>query len=118
MEDGCSEGGIGLAFGQNAHKIVRLPGPARSDYGNVRRAGDGSRERAIETLLNAVGVHGSEKNLAGPERFAAGGPLDGIYAFIIAPSTGIDVPCTGLAPACVDGEHDGLRAELMAQLGD
>ena len=37
---------------------------------------------------------------------------------IIAAAARVDMPLIGTVPASVDGEHDCLRAELEAQLGD
>ena len=84
----------------------------------MRGAGDGAGQRAVETGLNAVGVHRSEQDFAGAERFAARRPFDGVDAFIVAAAAREDVPFARRVTAGVDGEDDGLRAEFVAEFGD
>ena len=118
VEDGRGQRGVGFAFAEDAHEIVGAAGAAGCDHGDVGGAGDGARQVAIEALLDAVGIHRGEQNLAGAELLAARGPLDGVDAFVVAAAAGEDVPCAGRAAAGVDGQHDGLRAEFEAQLGE
>ena len=84
----------------------------------MRGARDGAGERAIEAVLHAVGIHGGEQDFARAERLAARGPLDGVDAFVVAAAARVDVPAAGRVAARVDGQHHGLRAEFLAQLGD
>ena len=61
VEDRGSQRGIGLAFGEHAHKIIRLPRAARRNHGNVRGAGNGAakgggRQSAKPQAANLVGA--------------------------------------------------------------
>src|SRR2546425_1042890 len=92
MKDRCGKRGIGFAVGEHAHKVLGLARAAGSDHGNVRSAGNGAREVAIEAFLHAVGVHRSEQDLARAQLFAARRPFDSIDALVIAAAAGEHVP--------------------------
>src|ERR1035437_1567144 len=118
MNDGGCGGGVGAACGEHADEVLGLPRPAAGDDGNVGGARNGFGEGAIETVLHAIGIHGGEQHLAGAERFAARGPRYGVDMLVVAPAAGVDVPSARSMAAGVDSQHDGLRAEFVAQFGD
>ena len=120
MKDGCSQRGIGFAFVEHAKEVFGFPCAARSDHRNLARLARLSRVRlAIEAGLHAVRVHGSQQDLTGSELLAALRPLDRIDAFIDAAALWCRHSTRSRSAAArVDGEHDGLRAELVAEFSD
>ena len=118
VEDGSGQRRIGAAIGQHAHEMLGLAGAAGSDHRNVRGARDGARQSAIEAVLDAIGIHGSEQDLARAQFLAARGPLDGVDAFVVASAARVDVPAAGAVTARVNRQHHRLRAELLREFGD
>ena len=70
-------------------------------------------QRAIEAVLHAIGVHGGEQDFARAQLFAARRPCHCVDPFVVAAAARVDVPLAGRLPPRVDGQHHGLRAELV-----
>ena len=104
---------------QHFEKIFGLACAAGCDHRNVRGVADRESERAVEAGLHAIGIHGSEQDLACAQFLAASRPLDGIDPFIVAAAAGVNVPSAVWSCASrIDREHHRLRAEFFAQLSD
>src|SRR5579862_1181246 len=98
--------------------MVRMAGAATCDYRDAGGFGDGGGERAVESGLHAIGVHGGEQDFAGAEGFAARGPFDGVERFFVSAATRENAPVSRGGAAGVDGEDYGLRAEFVREFGD
>jgi hypothetical protein len=107
-----------FSAGQHTQKVVRFAGAPGGDHRHMRRPRNGARQLAVEALLDAVGIHGSQQDFSRAQFFAAGRPRYRIDALIVAPAACVDVPRSGSAPPRVNREHHGLCAEFHAQLGN
>src|SRR5579871_2943890 len=84
VKDRRCQRGVGFTFRQDTNEVVGLPGSARGNHWDACSAGNGPGECAVKPALDTIGIHGGEKNFARSKGFTAGGPLDGVNAFIVA----------------------------------
>src|SRR5690606_1703313 len=84
---------------------------------------DCADELQVEAGLGAVGVHGVEQDLPGPELFSLLHPFDRVDAGPLAAPVGGDLETAGGGRAVdgaahVRGEHEDLAAELLGDFAD
>ena len=96
-------------------KSSGFPAPPEAITGIVRRRATARGQVAIEAGLHAVGIHGSEQNFARAECLAAARPFHRIDPFIVRGRPWCIRSIAGARAAGIDGQHHGLRAELLAQ---
>src|ERR1051326_5105453 len=63
MEDGGSQGCVGVGFAENFDKMGRSASAAGGDHRNADGVRDGSRQLTVEACAGAVTIHGGEENL-------------------------------------------------------
>src|SRR5690348_3664447 len=110
MEDGGSQGCVGVAFAENFDKMGRSASAAGGDYRNADGVRDGSRQLTVEACAGAVTIHGGEENLAGAAGFRFLRPGHRIAAGYGSTSVGEGEPSWEVHAALgVDSNDHGLR---------
>src|SRR5688500_14983843 len=84
VEDSGRQHRVGPGVDGRREVLHRASSPARDDR-DADLAAYGADELEVEAVGRAVGVHGVEQDLAGPELGGAHGPLDGVQSGALAP---------------------------------
>src|SRR5215472_1988820 len=110
VEDGGSQRGVGLAFGKDIKKVLRLSGTAGRDHRDRYGLGDSSRQLAVETDAGAIAVHRRQEYLTGSKLLRLTRPGYGLLACGPASAGDVDfgVACGSVAATSVNGDDHSL----------
>src|SRR5579872_2224153 len=105
-----------MALIEDSPEVFRFTRAAGGDYWDMRRLGNGARQIAVESLLHAVGIHGSQEDFPGPQSFTSLCPFYGVDRLIVSAAAGVDLPLSRNAALGINRQNHSLRAEFFTQL--
>ena len=121
VEDAGRQDRVRAAVAHGRDEVGRAGRAARGDDRHAHALDDRPEQLGVEAQAGPVAVDRGHEELAGAERRRAHGPLHGVQAGGLAAAADDDLPAVGgrrAAPARVDRDDDGLRAERRRALRD
>src|SRR5919109_4360703 len=117
MEDRSSQRSVCPPLTENFDERLRVASAARSDHGDADRAGNRSRQRALEPRACTITIHRGQKNLSCAAVLCFACPVDSISARRLSSASDKHL-ITVIYTLRVNRNHHGLGAVALRDARD